>query len=92
MGLLEEMRQKGLETDVITYNAGIAFSACEKGKLPDEALELCENMQRKGLEPGMITYGTAISACEKGRQPVKALAAERPGARCDHVQRSHQCM
>ena len=30
-------------------------------------------MQRKGLEPNMITYSAAISACEKGKQPDKAL-------------------
>ena len=36
--LLEEMRQKGPEPNVITCNA--AISACEKGKQPDKASEL----------------------------------------------------
>ena len=30
-------------------------------------------MQRRGLEPGMIIFRAAISACEKGKQPDKAL-------------------
>ena len=42
-----------------------AISACEKGKQPDKALELLEDMQRRGLEPNTITYSAAISACEK---------------------------
>ena len=44
---------------MITYSA--AISACKKGKQPDKALELLEDMQRKGLEPGMITYNAAIN-------------------------------
>ena len=31
-------------------------------------------MRRKGLEPNMITYSTAISACEKAKQSEQALA------------------
>ena len=46
--LLEEMRQKGPEPNVITCNA--AISACEKGKQPDKALELLEETQQKGPE------------------------------------------
>ena len=30
-------------------------------------------MQREGLELSMISYSAAISACEKGKQPDKAL-------------------
>ena len=30
-------------------------------------------MQRKGLEPDMITYRAAISACERGKQPGTAV-------------------
>ena len=45
----------------------------EKGKQPDKALELQEDMQREGLELSMISYSAAISACEKGKQPDKAL-------------------
>merc|ERR1711964_828481 len=30
-------------------------------------------MQQKGLEPSVITYTAAISACENGKHPEKAL-------------------
>ena len=60
---------------MITYNA--AISACVKGKQPDKALELLEDMLWSGLEPAMITYNAAISACEKGMQPDKALGSLR---------------
>ena len=56
---------------MISYSA--AISACEKGKQPDKALELLEDMQWSGLEPAMITCNAAISACEKGVQSDKAL-------------------
>ena len=46
--LLEEMRQKGLEPDVITSSA--AISACEKTKQSQRALELLEEMRQEGRE------------------------------------------
>ena len=49
-----------------------SISTCEKGLQPDKALELLEDMQRKGLEPSIVSYGAAISACEKGKQPDRA--------------------
>ena len=58
---------QGIQPDRITYTAVI--------EQPDKALELLAGMQRKGLESGRSTYNAAISACEKGRQPVKALGA-----------------
>jgi pentatricopeptide repeat protein len=69
--LLEEMQAKGVEPDVITYNA--AISACEKGGQWEKALQLLEEMQAKGVEPDVITYSATISACEKGGQWEKAL-------------------
>ena len=39
----------------------------------DKALEPLENVQCRCLESGFITYKSAISACEKGKQLVQAL-------------------
>ena len=43
------MQRRGLQPDVITWNA--AISACEKGAQWERALELFEEMQRRGLQP-----------------------------------------
>ena len=57
--------------DTIAYSA--AISTCEKGKQPDKALELLEDMQPKGLEPDIIVYNAMMSTFEKGKQLDKAL-------------------
>ena len=58
--LLSEMRERGLEPDVITYNA--AISACEKGLQWERALELLSEMRQRGVEPDVVTYNACIQA------------------------------
>ena len=65
------MLHQGLLPNVITYSALV--SACEKGKLPQRALELLETLLHQGLLPEVITYSALISACEKGTLPQRAL-------------------
>merc|ERR1711920_888232 len=65
------MLHQGLLPNVITYNALI--SACEKGALPQRALQFLETMLHQGLLPNVITYNALISACEKGKLPQRAL-------------------
>ena len=46
-------------------------------------------MQRQGLVPSAITYDALISACEKGKQPERALelfeAMQRQGVVADKI-------
>jgi len=49
------------------------ISACEKGGQWQKAFELFDELQRRGLEPEIITYNAMISNCEKGGQWEKAL-------------------
>ena len=49
------------------------ISTWEKGKKPEQALQLFEEMQRRGLQPNVITFHAVVSACEKGKQPEQAL-------------------
>ena len=65
------MLHRGHLPNVITYNALI--SACEKGTLPQSALQLLEKMLHQGLLPGVITYNALISACEKGNETRQAF-------------------
>jgi len=50
--------------DTITYSN--AVSSCEKGMLPELALELFKDMQRQDAETTVVTYSALISICEKG--------------------------
>ena len=65
------MLHQGLLPDVTTYNALI--STCEKGTLPQRALQFLKAMLHQGLLPDVITYNALISACGKGALPQRAL-------------------
>merc|ERR1712070_390335 len=69
--LFQEMQDKKIAPDTITYNASI--SACEKGGQWQKALTLLQEMQDKKIAPNTITYSASISACEKGSEWQKAL-------------------
>ena len=48
-----------------TYNALV--SACERGKQPEQALEVFKTLMRQGVVPDAVTYNAVISACEEGK-------------------------
>ena len=81
--LLDEMQQRRLEPNVISFIATI--SACEKGRQWEKALQLLDEMQQRRLEPDVISFNAAISACGKGGQWDKALQLldEMPQRRLD---------
>ena len=68
---MEAMLHRGHLPNVITYNALVI--ACEKGTLPQSALQLLEAMLHQGLQPGVITYNALISACGKGNETRQAF-------------------
>jgi pentatricopeptide repeat protein len=47
--VFQEIRQRGVEPNVITYNALI--SACKKGKKAEKVLEVFQEQRQRGLEP-----------------------------------------
>ncbi len=53
--------QRGLEPNVITYNAAISVRG--KGRQPDRALALFDGMRQRGLEPNVITYNEVRVHC-----------------------------
>ena len=61
------MQRHSIVPDLISYNALI--SACEKGKQPEQAMEMFHAMQRHSVVPNLISYSALLSACEKGKQP-----------------------
>ena len=50
--LSDEMQQRGLQHDVITYSARI--SACGKCSMTERALQFLDEMQQQGLQPNVI--------------------------------------
>ena len=71
LGLLDEMRSRGLVPDEITYNSVI--NACAKGDESQRALNLLDEMRSRGLVPNVITYNSVINACAKGGEWQRAL-------------------
>ena len=69
--LFDDMQQREVEPDVITFNALI--SACEKEHQAEKALQLFDEMQQRGLEPDVITHTALCSACGNGQEWSGAL-------------------
>ena len=57
--------------NAITYNALI--SVCEKGKQPQQAVEVFRALVQQGVVSNVITYSALISACDTGKLPEQAL-------------------
>ena len=72
LALLEEMKSRSVEPDVISFSA--AISACGAGGQWERALSLLEEMRTRGVEPNVYSFNATISACEKAGQWERALA------------------
>ena len=70
--LLESMKSRALEPEVITMSA--AISACGKGGQWAKALELLESMKSRGLEPDVITMSGVIGALVASELQERACA------------------
>ena len=57
------MQRQGVLPDVITYSSLISTS--EKGKQPEQALEMCEAMQRQGVVANVVSHNSLINTFEK---------------------------
>ena len=53
-----------MQPHVVTYNSSI--SAYRQDQQWAEALKLFFQMSQSQVQPNVITYGAAITACEKG--------------------------
>ncbi|OIT08026.1 putative pentatricopeptide repeat-containing protein, mitochondrial [Nicotiana attenuata] len=72
ISLFEEMKQKGIPLDIVTYNSLIdglcKFDGlCKEGKVED-AEEVMRHMIEKGVEPNVVTYNVIIDGyCLRGQ-------------------------
>lgn len=69
--LLADMRDQGVETDVVTYNAMIQ-ALCEKYKWT-KATKLITEMECLGISPDSRTYGLLMNAMLKAQKPSACL-------------------
>jgi pentatricopeptide repeat protein len=69
--IFDAMRDQGVETNTIVYNA--TMSACSKGGAWERALELFDDMPGLGHERSNITYNVAMGACMRGGDWERAL-------------------
>ena len=69
--IFDAMREQGVETNTIVYNA--TMSACSKGGAWERALELFDDMPGLGHERSTITYNVAMGACMRGGDWERAL-------------------
>mmetsp|Transcript_57557 Transcript_57557/g.140572 ORF Transcript_57557/g.140572 Transcript_57557/m.140572 type:complete len:824 (-) Transcript_57557:259-2730(-) len=74
LGLLDQMKQSGIEPDGFCYSSAIACCGAEGRWV--EACELIERMKEGGssTRPNIVAYSAAISACGRARESSKALA------------------
>ncbi|KAK4256221.1 hypothetical protein QN277_009115 [Acacia crassicarpa] len=63
--LLDLMRERGCEPDLVSFNTLINARMKSGAMVPDLALQLLNEVRRSGLKPDIITYNTLISACSR---------------------------
>ena len=72
--LLETIQQEGTTLDVKIISMAVSALGRMRGESGEQAVELLRSSKSKyGVDPDVITYNAAISACEKGWQWERAL-------------------
>ncbi|GMH28176.1 hypothetical protein Nepgr_030019 [Nepenthes gracilis] len=63
--LLNLMRQRGCEPDLVSFNTLINARLKSSPMEPNLAIDLLNEVRRSGIRPDIITYNTLISACSR---------------------------
>lgn len=61
--ILDLMRERGYEPDLVSFNTLINARFKSTSMEPNMALDLLTEVRRSGLQPDIITYNTLLSAC-----------------------------
>lgn len=70
--LLYDMRERGVQADVVTYNTMIK-TLCE-GRKWSQATRLVTDMESRGVSPNSLTYGYLMNALLQAGKPTACLA------------------
>ncbi|GJM94863.1 hypothetical protein PR202_ga11545 [Eleusine coracana subsp. coracana] len=83
VGLLEEMKRRGIVADTVVYNAMIA-GFCEDGRDPCAAFAVLEDMKKSGCKVDVVSYNTLLAGlCKLGRwQDASELLEDMPRRGC----------
>lgn len=71
--LLDLMRERGCEPDLVSFNTLINARFKSGSMEPNMAVELLNEVRRSGLRPDIITYNTLISACSRSSNLEEAV-------------------
>ncbi|GFP94297.1 pentatricopeptide repeat-containing protein at3g18110 chloroplastic [Phtheirospermum japonicum] len=63
--LLDLMRQRGCEPDLVSFNTLINARLKSGPMTPNLGVELLNEVRRSGIRPDIITYNTLISGCSR---------------------------
>ncbi|PQM40389.1 pentatricopeptide repeat-containing protein [Prunus yedoensis var. nudiflora] len=63
--LLDLMRERGCEPDLVSLNTLINARLRSGAMVPNLAIDLLNEVRRSGLRPDIITYNTLISGCSR---------------------------
>ncbi|XP_031390753.1 pentatricopeptide repeat-containing protein At3g18110, chloroplastic [Punica granatum] len=63
--LLDVMRERGCEPDLVSFNTLINARVKSNSLEPNLAIQLLNDVRAAGLRPDIITYNTLISACSR---------------------------
>ncbi|KAK9192786.1 hypothetical protein WN944_003479 [Citrus x changshan-huyou] len=63
--LLDLMRKRGCEPDLVSFNTLINARLRSGAMVPNLGVDLLNEVRRSGLRPDIITYNTIISACSR---------------------------
>ncbi|KAL6606005.1 hypothetical protein ACP70R_041658 [Stipagrostis hirtigluma subsp. patula] len=72
--LLDTMRERGIEPDLVSFNTLINARAKSGCLAAGVALDLLHEVREAGLRPDVITYNTLISACSQSSNLDDAVA------------------
>ncbi|TXG48675.1 hypothetical protein EZV62_024550 [Acer yangbiense] len=71
--LLDVMRKRGCEPDLVSFNTLINARLKAGAMMPNLGIELLNEVRSSGLRPDIITYNTLISACSRESNLEEAL-------------------
>ncbi|KAL6956680.1 hypothetical protein U1Q18_004847 [Sarracenia purpurea var. burkii] len=73
--LLDLMRERGCEPDLVSFNTLINARLKSGSMVPNLAIDLLNDVRKSGLRPDIITYNTLISACSRESNLQEAVKA-----------------